>query len=76
MQTEPRKLEQRTEHLERRVDRIEETLPSLATTEALRATEQRLRTEITDAEQRMRTHFDVVRTLTEITLPCAQRAKP
>ncbi len=71
MQTEPLKLEQRTEHLERRVDRIEQILPTLATKEDVQATEQRLRTEITDteqrlrteitdAEQRMRTHFNVV----------------
>ena len=60
MQAEPRGLEQRTERLERRVDRIEEIVPGLATIEALRATERRLRTEITEAEQRMCTHFDVV----------------
>ena len=71
MQAEPRELEQRTEDLESRVDRIEEILPNLATKEDLRATEQRLRTEITDTEQRLRTeitdveqrvrtHFDVV----------------
>ncbi len=60
MQAEPRELEQRTEDLERRVDRIEEILPNLATKEDLRATEQRLRTEITEVEQRVRTHFDVV----------------
>jgi hypothetical protein len=60
MQAEPRELEQRTEDVERRVDRIEEILPNLATKEDLRATEQRLRTEITEVEQRVRTHFDVV----------------
>ena len=52
--------EQRTENLEQRVDRIEQVLPGLATIEALRSTEKRLRAEIKDAEQRLRTHFDVV----------------
>jgi hypothetical protein len=62
MQTEPRELERRTENLERRVDRIEGVLPTLATKKDLKATEQRLRTEITitAVEQRLRTHFDVV----------------
>ena len=64
-------LEQRTEDLERRVSRIEQVLPTLATKEDLKTTEetlrsgikdaeQRLRDEIGDAEKRMRTHFDVV----------------
>ena len=46
MQAEPRELEQRTENVERRVDRIEAILPTLATKDDLRGTEQRLRTKI------------------------------
>ena len=54
------RLEQPTEDLEHRVSRIEQILPTLATKEDLKTTEERLRTEIGDSEKRMRTHFDVV----------------
>ena len=71
----PQRIEPRTENLERRVDRIEHILPTLATKEDLKATEERMRahvagaivgseermrTHVTDVEERMRTHFDVV----------------
>ncbi len=56
----PQRMEQRTENLERRVDRIEHILPTLATKEDLKATEERMRTHVTNVEGRMRTHFDVV----------------
>ena len=49
--------EERTENLEQGVDRVEQVLPTLATREALRATEERLRTEIKDTEQRLRTEI-------------------
>ena len=56
----PSRMEQRTEHLERRVDRIEQVLPTLATKEDLKATEQRMQTHVVNAiersEQRMQTH--------------------
>ena len=62
---------EQTGDIERRVSRIEHVLPTLATKEDLKATEeslrseingteQRLRTEITETEKRICTHFDVV----------------
>ena len=54
------RVEQRTENLERRVDRIEQVLPTLATKEDLKATEQRMQTHVANAietsGQRTRTH--------------------
>ena len=47
-------LEQRTEDLKRRVSRIEQVLPTLATKEDLKTTEETLRSGIKDAEQRLR----------------------
>ena len=53
-------MEQRTENLERRVDRIEQVLPTLATKEDLKATEERMQTHVANtierSEQRMQTH--------------------
>ena len=58
------RIERRTESLERRVDRIEQVVPTLATRDDLKATEERLRTHvdssIRESEERTRTHFDVV----------------
>ena len=49
-------LEERVEvEVEERVDRIEEVLPTLSTKEDLKATEERLRTELADTEERLRT---------------------
>ena len=56
----PQRTEPRTENLERRVDRIEHILPTLATKEDVKATEERMRMHVTNVEERMRTHFDVV----------------
>ena len=53
-------LERRDEKVEDRVDQIEQILPTLATKRDLTATEQRLRAESADREERLRTHFDVV----------------
>ena len=58
------RIERRTESLERRVDRIEQVVPTLATRDDLKATEERLRTHVAssirESEERTRTHFDVV----------------
>ncbi len=46
-------MEKGTDDLERRVSQIEQVLPTLATKEDLRITEERLRSEIAEAEERL-----------------------
>lgn len=49
-----RLLEKREEGVAERLDQLERTLPTLSTKADLKATEERLRTELTDAEKRLR----------------------
>ena len=59
-------MEQRVGNCERRLDRIEQILPTLATREDLRvaiaplATKEELRDAVSESEQRLRVHFDVI----------------